>query len=231
MRKNAAAAPTGTLVIDPKIPAHVALRRSLPGWRALPFFELIGRDLSTGKRLCVADWRIFTALPYLHETLMQKRGRNIVLVGLAGEPMDKDAVTMLRRFAGAIISLVASAQPFWTHRLLVPVSSVEPAGLADAITQASRGPAQDLGSAELHLREAMSYAGRGDEEGVFQASTRALAVAPTPEQPGIIAEVARMLACMGRSTEGEKLCRSFLQQQPDCTPVREALGQILPQGS
>ena len=229
MATNAAAAPTGTLVIDANIPAHVALCQALPGWRAVPFSELIGRDVAHGERLCVADWRIFGAVPHLRETLMQNRGRTIVLVGMAGEAIGEDALAMLRRFAGEVISLVESAQPSWTSRVLVPVSTVGPAGIAEAVVEACRGPAHDLGGVEVHLREAMSYVQRGDDEGAFQASARALAMAP--DQPGIIADVARLLARMGRSADGEQLCRTFLLQRPDSAPVREALGQLAPQGS
>jgi hypothetical protein len=216
----------GTLVLDPNLPAHVALRRSLPRWRAVACSELIGRDVTAGARLCVADWRIFGAVPYLRETLMQNRGRTIALVGLSDEPCDDGALAMLRRFAGEVVALVSAAQPSWTSRLLVPVSTVGPAGVADAIVEACRRPAADLGSVDVHLREAIQYMQRGDDDGAFQASARALAMAP--DQPGIIADVARLLARMGRSADGEQLCRTFLLQRPDSAPVQAALGELAP---
>jgi len=227
MARNEAGLPLGTLVLDPNIPAHVALRRSLPGWRAVAFGELVGRDVTCGARLCVADWRIFGAVPYLRESLMQNRGRTITVVGLSGEPVGEDALAALRRFAGEVVSLVEHAQPSWTSRLLVPVSTVGPAGVADAVEEACRREAAELGSVEVHLREAMSYVQRGDDEGAFQASARALAMAP--DQPGIIADVARLLARMGRSAEGQQLCRTFLLQRPDSAPVKAALGELAPQ--
>lgn len=229
MATNEACVPAGTLVLDPNIPAHVALQRSLPDWRAVPFAELVGRDVRESSRLCFADWRIFGAVSYLRELLVQERGRTVVLAGLAGEEVDADGLACLRRFAGEVLALAECARTGWTSRLLVPVSVVGRQDVPGALAEASRREVLPLGSIDVHLREAMDYVQRGDDEGAFQASARALAMAP--DQPGIIADVARLLARMGRSADGAQLCRSFLLQRPDSEPVQAALGELATLGS
>jgi len=229
MTTNQAGLPSGTLVLDPNIPAHVNFRQALPDWRAVPFGELIGRDVSESTRLCVADWRIFGAVPHLREKLMQQRGRTIVVVGLSDEPTGTDALDALRRFAGEVVALADEVAPEWASRLLVPVTLVNEQSILQALEEACKRTPEALGSVEVHLREAMNYVHRGDSEGAFQSSARALALAP--DQPGIVADVARLLASMGRSSEGEQLCRSFLLQRPDDSLVKGALDELTLQHS
>ena len=110
--------------------------------------------------------------------------------------------------------------------MMVPVTAVESDGLTAAIQQAARSQPADLGSVAVHLREAVSYIERGDHRGAFSSAARALAM--QPDQPGIVADVARLLGRMGCSAEGETLCKVFLLQRPESDAVRQALEELHP---
>lgn len=227
---NASPRVRNTVVIDPSNPAHIALQAQLPGWHAVAANEAVGLDFLDATRVCVADWRLFGQLDHLRELMMQNRGSIICLVGLSGEgTAAAEGLAELRRYAGEVIALAEVADPQWTGRLTVPVTSVGIDGIGFAIQQAMTRDPQDLGSIEVYLREAQTYVGRNDDTGAFLSAARALAMAP--DQPGIVADVARLLARMGRTAEGEKLCKVFLLQRPDCEPVQRALTELHPVGS
>jgi len=227
---NAADLRPNTLLIDAGNPAHVALAEQLSGWRTVPVQQAVGLDFVDPARVCVADWRLFDQLEYLRERMMIRRGATIVVVGLSeGDLPGTDGLVALRRYAGEIVALTDVADSEWTSGLMVPVTSVRLEDVAFAIqATASREP-QDLGSIEVHLREAASYIERNDDAGAFLAAARALAMAP--DQPGIVADVARLLARMGRSVEGEQLCKAFLLQRPDDEAVQQVLTELHPAGS
>lgn len=223
-----------TLLVDPSNPAHAALVAQMPGWRAVSIDEAIGRDLIESRWVCVADWRLFERMEHLRELCWQRRGGTSVVVGLSAEAIGPEGVRCLRRFAGEAIALAGSgsagiAGQDWMAQLLVPVTSVGRDGLVPAIEAAALRNPVDLGSVGVYLREAVSYIERGDSGGAFSASARALAM--HPDQPGIVADVARLLGRMGRSAEGEQLCKVFLLQRPESTPVQQALHELQPASS
>lgn len=219
-----------TLLIDPANPAHAALAEQLPTWRAVPATEAVGLDFVDAERVCVADWRLFDHLEHLRERMMLDRGAIIVVVGLSeADQPDKAGLVSLRHYAGEVVALADATDLLWTSRLMVPVTTVGSDGVAFAIEQATSRQPQDRGTVEVHLREALSYVRRNDDTGAFLAAARALAMAP--DQPGIVADVARLLARMGRSAEGEKLCKVFLLQRPDSHAVQQALTELDPIGS
>lgn len=224
--ENATGGFLSTLLVDPSNPAHATLLAQMPGWRGVSVHDAIGRDLVESPWVCVADWRLFAQVDHLRELLWQRRGATIVLVGLSSEEVGKEGVRAMRRFAGEVIGLLAAADPEWTTHLVVPVTSVGPEGLIPAIQEASRRQPADLGSIDVHLREAINYIERGDHSGAFSSAARALAM--EPDQPGIIADVARLLGRMGRSGDGEKLCKVFLLQRPESDAVKQALDDLQP---
>lgn len=225
----------GTLVVDPSNPAHIALVAQLPGWHVVPANEAVGLDFLDATRVCIADWRLFGHLEHLRELMLRERGSIICLAGLSGEDVGSDeSLAELRRYAGEVITVAEHGQAQgdgaqWTGRLMVPVTSVGLAGVAFAIQQAMTRQPEDLGAIDVHLREAQGYVGRNDDAGAFLSAARALSMAP--DQPGIVADVARLLARMGRSAEGEQLCKVFLLQRPDSEPVKRALTELHPVGS
>jgi len=219
-----------TVIIDASNPAHIALQAQLVGWHVVAANEAIGLDFLDATRVCVADWRLFGQLDHLRELMMRGRGSTICVVGLSGEDMSApEGLAELRRYAGEVIALAEVADPEWTGCLTVPVTSVGLDGVAFAIQQAMTRDPLDLGSIDVYLREAQTYVGRSDDAGAFLSAARALAMAP--DQPGIVADVARLLARMGRTAEGEKLCKVFLLQRPDSEPVQRALTELHPVGS
>jgi hypothetical protein len=218
------------LLMDPGNAAHVALQQQLRGWRPVSVHAVVGLDCLDAPRVCVADWRLFGRIDYLKELLQRRRGAVIVLVGLSGEPVrSDDCLLVLRRHAGEVVAVADVVDDSWASQLMVSVTPVASDGLAAAIQAAAKREPQDLGAVQAHLQEAMAYVQRSDDAGAFCSAARALALAP--DQPGIVADVARLLGRMGRSGEGEQLCKVFLLQRPDSASVQQALDELHAIGS
>jgi len=209
-----------TAICDPGV-ARQGDVAALCGARRVPVERVIGRDLLEAERLLVMDPTLFARLPHLRELLLQRRGRTIVVVETR---LDADGVATLLRFAGHVVAIGDGATPSWSSRLAVPVTCCERPGVADAIATALRAEVCDLDDVHALLREATNAVVRGDDEAAFLAAARALT--RSPDQPGIVADVARLLARMGRSAEATHVCRSYLVQRPDCAAVRRALDDL-----
>jgi len=62
-------------------------------------------------------------------------------------------------------------------------------------------------------------------------SRQGRALSRAPDQPGIVADVARLLSRMGRSGEGEQICKVFLLPRQISEPVKQALSELYAVGS
>lgn len=213
----------GVVVVAPGGDAHGPLVREL-GARAVAVDRVVGRDLLEADRVVVPEWRLFGRMPHVKELLQRRRGHTIALVGFAGEPVDGDGTGALLRFAGRVFVADGRDPEPLAARLCVPVDAVGRAGLGAAIAAAAAMPAADLDDVGHLLREAMAFSRRGDDEGAFVMAARALGQAP--DQPGVVADVARLLARMGRAGEATRVCRSYLLQRPDSGAVQQALAEV-----
>lgn len=185
--------------------------------------RLIGRDLLTATRLLAFDWRHLVQATHLHELLRQRRGHTIVFVP-ANEPLADDAVGALRRYAGHVIAEESAAASALPRRLLVPVDLVTMARAAKALAAAAFRASEDLDDVDRHLRDAREFVRRRDPEAALGEAARALVRAP--DQPGIVADAARLLWQLGRGRDATAICERFLTQRPDADPVRDALDEI-----
>ena len=229
MERLAAGVPQDTLLLDPANPAHTAVQKLLPGFRAIAADEVAARNILEASWLCVLDWRMFDGMPELRELLMRRRGRTVVIAGLSGEAVDVDGLVALRRFAGEVIAIRALANPEWVSRLVVPVTLVGIEGVVEALQMTVDSSPSDLGSVAAHLREAEAFVERGDVDGAALSAARVLAMAP--ERPEAVADVARLFVRMGRSQDAERLCKTFLLQRPDSPAVERALDLLIPVAS
>ena len=185
--------------------------------------RLIGRDLLTATRLLVPDWRMLAAAAHLQELLRQRRGHTIVFVS-HDDPVDVEAVRTLRRFAGHVVAIATPTATALHLRLLVPVDLVPRGDAARALAAAVLRPAEALDDVDRHLRDAREFVQRHDPEAALGEATRALVQAP--DQPGIVADAARLLCQLGRRRDAIAICERFLVQRPDADPVSAALGEI-----
>jgi predicted Zn-dependent protease len=96
--------------------------------------------------------------------------------------------------------------------------------LASALAAVLRLGPGTADSVEAHLVEARQWVARGDLPGAFASASRALRLAP--DQPGIVADVARQLANLGETQRAEQLCERFLRQRPEAAPVQGALAEL-----
>lgn len=107
--------------------------------------------------------------------------------------------------------------------MLAPVHEIDPTDGAAFWKVLSLAPGDDDG-VETHLQEAQQWLAREDQKGAFSAAARALQLAP--DQPGIIADVARLLSGMGQGERAVALYRKFLVQRPDAVQVSRALDEL-----
>ena len=110
--------------------------------------------------------------------------------------------------------------------MLAAVRAVDAPDVPAAVQAAAAAPVEPRGEVGDWLRDSQAFVARGDHEGAFQAAARALSMAP--DQPGVLADVARLLALMGNVEQGRDLCRAYLLQRPDCSPVQRALAELQP---
>lgn len=202
---------------------------SVAAIRLVPHDRLVGRDLRECDRFACLGLATFDAIPHLRELATQMREKTIaVLFGeqLANATTPK-ALTALRRFCSRVLVDDRSAIPALREHLLVPVHAIaehDATALWNVLTLAP-GCSDDV---ECHLQEATQWMTRGNQEAAFSSASRALQKAP--DQPGIVADVARLLANLGQRERAVVLCRHFLQQRPDAAPVDHALRELQPLG-
>ncbi|MEQ1632794.1 MAG: tetratricopeptide repeat protein [Planctomycetota bacterium] len=220
-----------TFVADPSAPAarHCAelaasALASVARVRLVPVERLIGRDLRECDRFVTAGRRTFAAIPHLRELATQCRDKAIGLL-LAGDgiELDDDSVAALRRHCGRVATDDRTTRSRLRERLLAPVHEIDPTDAAALWKVLSLAPGADDG-VETHLQQAQQWLAREDQKGAFSAAARALQLAP--DQPGIIADVARLLSGMGQPERAVALCRKFLAQRPDAVQVSRALDEL-----
>lgn len=183
---------------------------------------LIGRDLLEAERILWLDHRLASALPHWRELLLQARARTLIVVG-SDALGDATAVRELRRFAGRALCRDAAVAAWLQPELLAPVDCLDAdviRGIAVALQQ-PEGCGDDVDS---HLQQALQWLQRGCDEGAFLAAARALKL--EPDQPGIVADVARLLVKLGRREQAEATCVIYLRQRPQSAPVLAALREV-----
>ncbi|MBK8100755.1 MAG: tetratricopeptide repeat protein [Planctomycetes bacterium] len=185
--------------------------------------RLIGRDLLTGNRLVVLDWRHLAQAVHLHELLRQRRGMTIVFVA-EDDAVDGEAVRTLRRFAGHVVAVATPAAATLSQRLLIPIDLVPRSETPRALAKAVLRGADALDDVERHLGDAREFVRRNDPEAALGEATRALVQAP--DQPGIVADAARLLFQLGRRRDAIAICERFLAQRPDAERVLAARDEI-----
>ncbi|MGE3174325.1 MAG: hypothetical protein AB7O97_16975 [Planctomycetota bacterium] len=192
--------------------------------RAVAAPRLVGRDLRESRRVVCLDWRCIDAAPHLRELWAQTRPRVLITtaaVGLADDPL---ALAAIRRYAGRVAVTDAAEFAALRIRLLTPVHHLfddMPRRIA-ALLQFAPG-AED--SVAALLLEARVWLARGEPRAAFGAAARCLKLAP--DQPGVVADVARLLALLADRERAAELCRHFLDQRPDAEVVRAALAEVL----
>ena len=195
--------------------------------RAVPAGELVGRDLRECDRFVCAGAVTFAALPHLRELCAQRRAATIaVLAGprAATAADDADELAALRRNCGRVaVAGGASAVTALRLRLLVPVHRLAAgdAGALWVLLAAAPGAGDAVAT---RLVEAQQHLRRGDAHAAFGAAARALQQAP--DQPGVVADVARLLAGLGERERAVTLCRTFLRQGTAAAPVVAALREL-----
>lgn len=188
--------------------------------------DAIGRDVLESDRIVLLGWRVPPALPHLRELLLQHRGRaTVVLEGTTDERDESEMVLQLRRFAGRVLATDTAQAQDLRQRLLVPVAAATATELPTALAAALAEPAQPLDDVALHLAHARTWLQRCDFDGAFAAAGRALKLAP--DSPELIANVALILAGLGRVQQAETLCRAYLTQRPGTAVVDAALQRLL----
>lgn len=197
--------------------------------RLVPHERMIGRDLRECDRLVTLGLRTTEALPHFRELATQVREKTIAV--LFDDDLEsactQKGLASLRRFCGRVVVQDRTAVASLRERLLAPVHAIspdDPNALWHVLTLAP-GNADEV---ECHLQEAMQWIARGDQEAAFSSASRALQKAP--DQPGIVADVARLLAGLGQRERAVVLCRHFLAQRPDAAPVDQALRELQPLG-
>jgi tetratricopeptide (TPR) repeat protein len=180
---------------------------------------LIGRDLRECDRIVVWGWRTLAAPTHLRELLVQCRARIVAVVpDAAAAAHDAAALSLLRRHAAHVVVDDDAAAAALRGALLAPVHLARSDAALTAVLRLAPG-APD--SVDAHLVEARLWNARGELAPAFAAASRALRLAP--DQPGIVADVARLLANLGDAERAAMLCERFLRQRPDAAPVREVL--------
>lgn len=219
-----------TFVESPGSPAAslaAALARIAPAAtrvRTVAADQLIGRDLRESDRLLAAPAVLATA--HLRELFAQRRAHTVALVGGGGAAaaVEDDAVlALLRRHSGRVIVDDPRAAATMRVRVLQPVHVLAANDAAALWTILGMADGND-DSVAMHLVEARLYVQRGNEAAAFASAARALQQAP--DQPGVIADVARLLSNLGEGERAVTLCRTFLRQGVTAEPVRAALAEI-----
>jgi len=187
----------------------------------------VGRDLRECDRFVCAGAVTFAALPHLRELCAQRREATVAVLAGARAAVaadDPDELAALWRNCGRVAVVAdAGAVTALRQRLLVPVHRLA-AGDAAALW-AMLAAAPGAGDAiATRLCEAQQHLLRGDARAAFCAAARALQHAP--DQPGVVADVARLLAGLGDRERAVTLCRTFLRQGTAAAPVVAALREL-----
>jgi hypothetical protein len=221
-----------TFAIDPAASAALQCAQSAANAlanvatvRLVAVDRLIGRDLREADRFVSLGRRTFAAVPHLRELASQCRDKTLALLfdEDAQRAHQDDELSPLRRYCGRIVVDDREAMARLRHRLLAPVHVIAPDDARALWSLLTLAPGAD-DSVETNLQQAQQHLAREDQLGAFAAAARALQLAP--DQPGIVADVARLLAGLGERQRAVALCRSFLDQRPDSTPVGLALAEL-----
>lgn len=228
--------PSVVFAVDPAAPAArrcaeyaAAALAPAAAVRLVPHDRLIGRDLRECDRFVSLGLRTYDAISHLRELATQIRAKTIALL------LDEDRIqattpaglAALRRHCGRVVVDDKTAVHALREHLLAPVhllTADDAAGLWRILSLAPGSPDE----VESHLQEATLWIARGDGKAAFAAAARALQKAP--DQPGIVADVARLLASLGEREHAVVLCRNFLAQRPDAEAVGRALHELQPIG-